>query len=105
NDRIELTDEIMPHMHVYEAFHAESELIPVTRLNGVTNAIVAPDSTDTLPGQDSFVQLAGPSAAEMLWCATLPCPSTSPASSAGMNRGRSASFRRRAWAWLRNFVR
>jgi imidazolonepropionase-like amidohydrolase len=66
NDRVELTDEIMPHMHVYEAFHAESELIPVTRLNGVTNAIVAPDSTDTLPGQDSFVQLAGPSAAEML---------------------------------------
>jgi imidazolonepropionase-like amidohydrolase len=66
NDRIELTDEIMPHMHVYDAFHAESELIPVTRLNGITNAIVAPDNTDTLPGQDSFVQLAGPSAAEML---------------------------------------
>jgi imidazolonepropionase-like amidohydrolase len=66
NDRIELSDEIMPHMHVYDAFHAESELIPVTRLNGVTNAIVAPDSGDTLPGQDSFVQLAGPSAAEML---------------------------------------
>ena len=66
NDRIELSDEIMPHMHVYDAFHAESELIPVTRLNGITNAIVAPDSTDTLPGQDSFIQLAGPSAAEML---------------------------------------
>jgi imidazolonepropionase-like amidohydrolase len=66
NDRIELSDEIMPHMHVYDAFHAESELIPVTRLNGITNAIVAPDSADTLPGQDSFVQLAGPSAAEML---------------------------------------
>jgi imidazolonepropionase-like amidohydrolase len=66
NDRIELSDEIMPHMHVCDAFHAESELIPVTRLNGITNAIVAPDSEDTLPGQDSFVQLAGPSAAEML---------------------------------------
>ena len=66
NDRIELSDEIMPHMHVYDAFHAESELIPVTRLNGVTNAIVAPDSEDTLPGQDSFVQLAGASASEML---------------------------------------
>lgn len=66
NDRIELSDEIMPHMHVYDAFHAESELIPVTRLNGVTNAIVAPDSNDTLPGQDSFVQLAGASASEML---------------------------------------
>jgi len=66
NDRIELSDEIMPHMHVYDAFHAESELIPVTRLNGITNAIVAPDSEDTLPGQDSFVQLDGASAAEML---------------------------------------
>jgi imidazolonepropionase-like amidohydrolase len=66
NDRVELSDEIMPHMHVYDAFHAESALIPVTRLNGITNAIVAPDSQDTLPGQDSFVQLAGPSASEML---------------------------------------
>jgi imidazolonepropionase-like amidohydrolase len=66
NDRIELSDEIMPHMHVYDAFHAESELIPVTRINGITNAIVAPDSDDTLPGQDSFVQLAGASANDML---------------------------------------
>src|SRR5580692_9938851 len=66
NDLLEPSDEIMPHMHVYDAFHAESELIPVTRLNGITNAIVAPDSTDTLPGQDSFIQLAGPSATEML---------------------------------------
>ena len=66
NDLIETSDEIMPHMHVYDAFHAESELIPVTRLNGITNAIVAPDSRDTLPGQDSFIQLDGRSATEML---------------------------------------
>jgi imidazolonepropionase-like amidohydrolase len=66
NDLLEASDEIMPHMHVYDAFHAESELIPVTRLNGVTNAIVAPGSRDTLPGQDSFVQLDGKSAQEML---------------------------------------
>jgi imidazolonepropionase-like amidohydrolase len=66
NDLVEPSDEIMPHMHVYDAFHAESELIPVTRFNGVTNAIVAPDSRDTLPGQDSFVQLAGKSAEDML---------------------------------------
>jgi len=59
NDFIEPSDEIMPHMHVYDAFHAESELIPVTRCNGITNAIVAPGSRDTLPGQDSFIQLAG----------------------------------------------
>lgn len=66
NDLVELSDEIMPHMHVYDAFHAESALIPVARLNGITNAIVAPDSDDTLPGQDSFIQLAGASATEML---------------------------------------
>ncbi len=53
-------------MHVYDAFHAESELIPVARLNGVTNAIVAPQSQDTLPGQDSFIQLDGESANDML---------------------------------------
>ena len=66
NDELEPSDEIMPHMHVSEAFHAETALIPVTRINGITNAIVAPASGDTLPGQDSFIQLAGPSATEML---------------------------------------
>lgn len=66
NDLVELSDEIMPHMHTAEAFHAESALIPVARLNGITNAIVAPESSDTLPGQDSFIQLAGASATEML---------------------------------------
>jgi imidazolonepropionase-like amidohydrolase len=65
-DTLEPSDEIMPHMHVADAFHAETALIPVTRINGITNAIVAPASGDTLPGQDSFIQLAGPSATEML---------------------------------------
>lgn len=59
NDMIEMSDEIMPHMHVYDAFHAESALIPVTRLNGITNAVVAPANRDTLPGQDIFIQLDG----------------------------------------------
>src|SRR5947207_796159 len=66
NDTLENSDEIMPHMHVYDAFHAETALIPVARINGVTNAIVAPANGDTLPGQDSFIQLAGRSASEML---------------------------------------
>jgi len=66
NDLVETSDEIMPHMHVYDAFHLESALIPVTRLNGITNAIVAPANRDTLPGQDSFVQLAGRTAEEAL---------------------------------------
>ncbi len=58
-DTVEPSDEIFPQMHVYDAFHAESEHIPVTRFNGITNAIVAPGNTDTIPGQDSFIQLAG----------------------------------------------
>jgi imidazolonepropionase-like amidohydrolase len=66
NDLVEMSDEIMPHMHTSEAFHAESTLIPVARMNGITNAVVAPASGDTLPGQDSFIQLAGASATEML---------------------------------------
>jgi len=66
NDMLEASDEIMPHMHVYDAFHAETALIPVARINGITNAIVAPAIGDTLPGQDSFIQLAGRSSEEML---------------------------------------
>ena len=66
NDLVETSDEIMPHMHVYDAFHAETELIPVTRLNGITNAVVAPAQGDSLPGQDSFIQLAGRNRDEMI---------------------------------------
>jgi imidazolonepropionase-like amidohydrolase len=60
NDLTEPSDEIMPHMHVADAFHAETELIPVARLNGVTNAVVAPGTEDSISGQDIFIQLAGP---------------------------------------------
>jgi imidazolonepropionase-like amidohydrolase len=59
NDLSEPSDEIMPHMHVADAFHAETELIPVARLNGVTNAVVAPGTADSIAGQDIFIQLAG----------------------------------------------
>jgi imidazolonepropionase-like amidohydrolase len=61
-------------MHTAEAFHAESALIPVARTNGITNAVVAPSSGDTLPGQDSFIQLAGGSATEMLLIRDLAMP-------------------------------
>jgi imidazolonepropionase-like amidohydrolase len=59
NDTVETSEEIFPQMHVYDAFHAESEHIPITRFNGITNAIVSPAESDTIPGQDSFIQLAG----------------------------------------------
>lgn len=65
-DLVETSSEIMPHMHVYDAFHAETERIPVARLNGITNAIVAPASEDTLPGQDIFIQLSGRNRDEMI---------------------------------------
>src|SRR5438445_12335392 len=74
NDLIELSDEIMPHMHVYDAFQAESELIPVARLNGITNAIVAPASKDTLPGHDSVIQLDGNACQEVLRLRADPVP-------------------------------
>ena len=66
NDLSEPSDEIMPHMHVYDAFHAETELIPVARLNGVTNAVVAPAEDDSVAGQDIFIQLAGRNRDEMI---------------------------------------
>jgi imidazolonepropionase-like amidohydrolase len=59
NDLVESSDEIFPNMHVFDAFHAETEYVPIGRFNGITNAIVAPASSDTMPGQDSFIQLAG----------------------------------------------
>ena len=74
NDEVETSDEIMPHMHVYDAFHAETAVIPVTRINGITNAIVAPASQDTLPGQDSFIQLDGRSSEEMLMVKDIAMP-------------------------------
>ncbi len=59
NDLAETSDEIMPQMHVVDAFHAESVHIPVARLNGITNAIVAPASEDSVAGQDAAIQLYG----------------------------------------------
>jgi imidazolonepropionase-like amidohydrolase len=66
NDLVERSDEIMPHMHVYDAFHSETELIPVARLNGITNAVVAPAGEDTISGQDIFIQLYGKDRDQMI---------------------------------------
>lgn len=66
NDLAEPSDNILPHLRVADAFHAESEVIPVARLNGITHAIVAPASSNSLPGQAALVQLAGTHARDML---------------------------------------
>ena len=59
NDRVEKSDEIFPQMRVVDAFHAETARIPIERINGVTNAIVAPASEDSVAGQDALIQLYG----------------------------------------------
>ncbi len=66
NDLAETADEIEPQMRVGDAFHAETVRIPVERLNGITNAIVAPASEDSIPGQDAAIQLYGRDRDEML---------------------------------------
>src|SRR5271166_5816011 len=66
NDLAEPSDEIMPHMHVADAFHSETELIPVARLNGITNAVVAPATSDSIAGQDIFIQLYGADRDQMI---------------------------------------
>ena len=66
NDLNEPSDEIMPHMHVADAFHSETQRIPVVRVNGITNAIVAPGTEDSLPGQDIFIQLDGKDRDQMI---------------------------------------
>ena len=59
NDLAETSDEIFPQMRVVDAFHAETVRIPIQRINGVTNAIVAPASADSVAGQDALIQLYG----------------------------------------------
>jgi imidazolonepropionase-like amidohydrolase len=74
NDTQEPSDPITPQIRVADAFHAESELIPVARLNGITNAIVSPTARNTLPGQLSFIQLDGKDRDEMLMVQDLALP-------------------------------
>src|SRR6202008_3476684 len=66
NDLVERSDEITPHMHVYDAFHSETQLIPVARLNGITNPVVAPATDDSIAGHDAFIKLSGRDRDEMI---------------------------------------
>jgi imidazolonepropionase-like amidohydrolase len=59
SDLAEKSDEIFPQMRVVDAFHAETARIPVQRINGVTNAIVAAAAENSVAGQDALIQLYG----------------------------------------------
>ena len=66
SDVAEKSDEIFPQMRVVDAFHAETARIPVERINGVTNAIVAPAAQDSVAGQDALIQLYGKDRSAMI---------------------------------------
>ncbi len=66
-DLIEPSDAITPHMHTRDAIHAESELIEVARVNGITTALVVPAETNTVSGQSTFIHLAGANVAELIF--------------------------------------
>lgn len=66
-DLIEPSDPITPHMHVRDALHAESDLMEITRVNGITTVLVAPSETNTVSGQSSLIHLWGKNAEELLF--------------------------------------
>ena len=56
-----------PHLQALTALHPASEVIPVTRSNGITHAVIAPqvDGDGVIAGQAALVNLAGWTAEEM----------------------------------------
>ena len=59
------TGDVNPNVSAHKAFTPDSELIPVTRSNGVLVALSAPTS-GRIPGKSSVMQLAGWTWEEML---------------------------------------
>ena len=60
NDLVEMSDEIFPNMHVYDAFHAETERIPVDSDSmGSRMQSSRRRRATRFPAKTSFIQLAG----------------------------------------------
>jgi len=66
-DLIEPSDAITPHMHTRDAIHAESELLEVARVNGITTALVVPAETNTVSGQSTLIHLFGAHVDELIF--------------------------------------
>ncbi len=58
-DEDEGTDPVTPQLDVMDAYYTESDLIPVTRLTGVTAAFAAPGEGNVIGGRGALVRLAG----------------------------------------------
>ncbi len=59
NDTDEVSAPSWPQLLVTDAFHAESELLPVARLNGITHALVEPGDSNPIAGRSAVFRLAG----------------------------------------------
>jgi len=60
-DEDEATDPILPQLRVMDAFYTESEVIPVTRLHGITAAFTTPGEGNVIGGSGAIVRLDGAS--------------------------------------------
>ncbi|HEU4402625.1 MAG TPA: amidohydrolase family protein, partial [Candidatus Polarisedimenticolia bacterium] len=65
-DDDEATDPITPDLRALDAYYTESEIIPVTRLHGVTAAFASPGEGNVLAGRGDVVRLEGGSPDEVL---------------------------------------
>lgn len=56
-DTDEASDPITPHVNAFDAYNIQSEVIPVTRINGITNVMSAPGSANPIAGVAAVVNL------------------------------------------------
>lgn len=65
-DEDEGTDPVVPQLRAMDAYYTESDLIPVTRLHGLTAAFAAPGEGDVFAGAGAIVHLDGGSPDQVL---------------------------------------
>ena len=65
-DTEESSDPVTPEVRVIDAFNSQSELIPVTRIEGVTTILSAPGVGNVISGQSAVIDLVGSTVSEMV---------------------------------------
>jgi imidazolonepropionase-like amidohydrolase len=61
----EQSEPFTPEARTIDAFNSQSELIPVTRIEGVTTILSAPGTKNVIAGQSAVLELAGETVNEM----------------------------------------
>jgi imidazolonepropionase-like amidohydrolase len=62
----EKSNPLTPQVRVIDAFNTQSELIPVTRIEGVTTVLSAPGAKNVIAGQSAVFDLYGSTVKEMI---------------------------------------